>query len=77
LPVYTPLLKEVGCYNGVRFLRTLVDFCLYAMYRSYDDETLRYITFALYRMNQYKEAFRSQRPKKTKDDTDGHFNFPK
>jgi hypothetical protein len=51
LPVYTPLLEEVGCYNGVRFLRTLVDFCLYAMYRSYDDEILRYITFALYRMN--------------------------
>nr|POE61026.1 hypothetical protein CFP56_64735 [Quercus suber] len=52
------------------------------MYRSHDDDTLRYMSLALYRMNQYKEVFRPYRPLNPKGDTDGediqgHFNFPK
>ena len=77
MAVYTPLLLEIGCKDGVRFLRALADFCILAMYRSHDDETLGYLAFALYRMNQYKEAFRHLRPLKTKVDETGYFNFPK
>ncbi len=57
LLVYAPLLEEVGAQDAVRFLRAVVDFSILAMYKSYNDDTLRFITLALFRINQYKEAF--------------------
>ena len=79
VPVFTPLLADVGAMDAIRFIRAMVDFMLLAMYKSHDDETLRYMTLALHRMNSYKEIFRDYR--RTKRDLDmsseGDFNFPK
>jgi len=78
LPVYAPLLLEIGATDALRFLRAVVDFILLAMYKSHDDDTLRFMALALFRMNQYKEAFRPYRTPKTDGaDGEGHFNFPK
>ena len=82
VPVFSPLLEEVGALHALRFLRAVVDFILLASYRSHDDDTLRFMTLALYRMNQYKEVFRKyrsgRRPSGREEDTEeGHFNFPK
>ena len=77
LLVYAPLLEEVGAQDTVRFLRAVVNFSILAMYKSYDDDTLRFITLALFRINQYKEAFRPYRAPKDSAKEDGHFNFPK
>ncbi|KAF2715839.1 hypothetical protein K431DRAFT_289888, partial [Polychaeton citri CBS 116435] len=76
LPVFTPLLEEVGAYDAIRFVRAMVDFIILAMYKSHDDDTLRFMTLALFRMNQYKEAFRPYRVLR-RGGGDGHFNFPK
>jgi hypothetical protein len=51
LLVYILLLVEIGAVIVIRFMRALVDFSIYVMYRSYDDKTLGYIEFALYRIN--------------------------
>ncbi|KAK5108882.1 hypothetical protein LTR85_003945 [Meristemomyces frigidus] len=78
MPVYTPLLEEANAPDAIRFVRAAVDFILMAMYKSHDDDTLRYMTLALYRMNQYKEIFRPYRlAKNSAEGDEGHFNFPK
>ena len=50
------------------FARAAMDFVMLAFYRSHDDETLRYMSHALWRMDRLKGVFASLR-------TD--FNFPK
>ncbi|KAJ9624432.1 hypothetical protein H2203_005167 [Taxawa tesnikishii (nom. ined.)] len=76
LPVFTPFLEEAGATEAILFIRAVVDFVLLSLYHSHDDDTLRYMTLALFRMNQHKEIFRRYRPNTT-EDTEGHFNFPK
>ena len=86
------MLEAVDAYEAIRFIRTIVDFILLAMYKSYNDDTLRYIELALFRMNHHKEVFRKYRLTKTalkknaektadKDSSvlpmEGAFNFPK
>ena len=77
LLVYAPLLEELGAQDAVRFLRAVVNFSILAMYKSYNNDTLRFITLALFCMNQYKEAFRPYRALKDSAEEDGHFNFLK
>ena len=76
MPALSPLLRDAGSVEGIRFVRAVVDFTLLASYRSHDEETLGYMTLALFRMNQHKEAFRLYRPRAANTD-EGHFNFPK
>jgi hypothetical protein len=79
LPVFVPLLEEVGTPEAnaaIQFIRATVDFITLAMYQSHDDNTLRYLELALYRMNQRKEVFQKYRNPKAKDD-EQHFDFPK
>ena len=64
LPVLVPMLEAVDAVEAIRFIRAMVDFILLAMYKSYDDDTLRYITLALFQMNHYKEVFRKYRVSK-------------
>ena len=47
-----------------------------AKYRSYDDNTLRYISATLKRIDLLKEVFRRYRPKDTIT-SKGYFNYPK
>ncbi|THZ51318.1 hypothetical protein D6C86_10541 [Aureobasidium pullulans] len=64
LPVFVPILEEIGtkeASDAIKFIRATVDFIMLAMYRSHDDETLRYFDLALFRMNEYKEVFRRYR----------------
>jgi len=80
LLVFTPILHEIVEPDAIRFLRAVVDFILLALYKSYDDNTLQYMTLALFRMNQFKEVFRRFCLKKVlanKCEDVGHFNFPK
>lgn len=80
MPVFTPILQDIGAIDAIRFLRAVVDFILLAMYESHDDDTLRYLQLALFRMNQCKEVFRKFRPSKAASadcEEVGHFNFPK
>ena len=77
LLVYAPLLEEVGAQDAVRFLCAVVDFSILAIYKSYNNNTLRFITLALFRINQYKEAFRPYCALKDSAKEDGHFNFLK
>ncbi len=72
---FTPLLIEDQpevLYTG----RAIIDFIMLAKYRSYDDDTLRYISAALKRIDLLKEVFRRYRPKDTIT-SKGHFNYPK
>lgn len=83
LPAYVPLLADLKTSRSteaIRFLRACVDFITLAQYRSHDTHTLQFMTMALFRMNQTKEAFRRYRGKKDEGGIwceDGHFNFPK
>lgn len=82
LPVYVPLLDDIGATDAIRFLRALVDFSIYAMYRSHDNDTLDYMSYALIRTNEYKKAFSGLRMAKRREEDDeegseSHFNFPK
>ena len=77
-----PLLEAVKATEAIRFIHTIVDFVLLAMYKSYDERTLEYMSLALFRINHYKEAFwnyrQSAKEKEKGDDSkEGHFNFPK
>jgi len=53
----------------------VVDFTLLAIYYIHDNNTLRYIEQALYRLKKYINIFRDFRPKD--DNGKGHFNFTK
>ncbi len=50
-----------------------------AQYKSYTDETLRYIKHAFYRINQTKGAFKDARQTDImiREGKNGYFNFPK
>ncbi len=50
-----------------------------AQYKSHTDETLRYMGYALYRINQTKRAFRNawRTDTRIRGGKNGHFNFPK
>jgi len=75
IPVFAPLLSKKFpdlLYVG----RAIINFMILARYRSYNKETLRYITEVIYRMDLLKEVFRKYRP--VNRDTDkGHLNFTK
>ena len=75
IPVLAPLLsvKEPAAMHCAR---AFVDFILMAQYKTHDDETLRYMEQALYRIDKMKVAFRALRPLDKSTD-EGHFNFPK
>ena len=75
IPVLAPLLsvKEPAAMHCAR---AIVDFILMAQYKTHDDETLRYMEQALYRIDKMKVAFRALRPIDKSTD-EGHFNFPK
>ena len=58
------------------YARAIVDFILLVQYKTHDNETLRYLEQALYRIDRTKAVFKQFRPiDKTTDE--GHFNFPK
>src|SRR6266436_1200354 len=75
IPVIAPLLstKEPGAMHCAR---AIVDFILLAQYKTHDDETLRYLEQALYRIDRTKVVFKQFRPIDKATD-EGHFNFPK
>jgi hypothetical protein len=75
IPVIAPLLssKEPGAMHCTR---AIVDFILLAQYKTHDDETLRYLDHALYRIDKTKVAFKALRPVDKATD-EGYFNFPK
>jgi hypothetical protein len=56
------------------FSRALIDFVLMTQYRLYDENTLRYLDHALYRMNFFKDKFRYLRSQ-NKNTEKNHFNF--
>ena len=69
IPVFVPLLFPKSSHV-LSLARAIVEFVLFADYVSHDDETLRYMEHALFRINHFKAAVSHYRP-------DGHFNFPK
>jgi Plavaka transposase len=73
--VLAPLLSSREPY-AMHFTRAVCDFVIMAQYRTHDEETLRYMHHALYRIDMLKGVFQSFRPK-AKDSDTGHFNIPK
>jgi hypothetical protein len=75
ISVIAPLLssKEPG---AIHCARAIVDFILIAQYKTHNDETLRYLDHALYRIDKTKVVFKALRPV-DKATGEGHFNFPK
>ena len=69
IPVIAPLLvpqaPDVMCLT-----RAIIEFIILAQYVSHDDDTLRYMRHALFRINKFKGSVSRHR-------TGGHFNFPK
>ena len=62
--------------NTLYIGRAIFNLIILARYRSYNNNTIRYLLTALARINLLKEVFRAYRPlNKTTDK--GHFNFPK
>jgi hypothetical protein len=47
----------------MKFLRAIIDFITLTEYRFYDKETLRYMKYALNKINKMKEKFRDLRLK--------------
>ena len=75
IPVVTPLLRKEWP-EAIEFARALIDFVLIAQYTSHDDDTIRYLEQALFRVNSFKDVFRHLRPTDPATEQ-GHFNFPK
>ena len=75
IPVIAPLLssKEPGAMHCAW---AIVDFILIAQYKTHNEETLRYLDHALYRIDKTKVAFKALRPVDKVTD-EGHFNFLK
>lgn len=69
IPVFAPLLLPKSKYV-LSLARAIVEFCILSTYVSHDEETLRYMEHALFRINKFKPAVGHHR-------LDGHFNFPK
>jgi hypothetical protein len=74
VPVLTPLLLE-SSPHALSYIRALIDFTIIAQYKSHDDQSLRYLELALFRMECYQHAFAEYRP--TDVDGQAHFNTPK
>jgi Plavaka transposase len=75
IPALAPLLTSKAPY-AMHFARATLDFVTMAQYRTHDEETLRYMEHALYRIDKLKGVFQGFRPR-AKDSDEGHFNFPK
>jgi hypothetical protein len=75
IPVLAPLLST-KVPGAMHCARAIVDFILLAQYKTHDDETLRYLEQALYRIDRTKAVFKRFRPIDKATD-EGHFNFPK
>jgi hypothetical protein len=75
IPILAPLLS-VKVPGAMHCARAIVDFILLAQYKTHDDETLRYLEQALYRIDRTKAVFKRFRPIDKATD-EGHFNFPK
>ena len=75
VPVVAPFLTG-KCPAAMLCVRAICDFATMAQYRSHDEETLRYLEHALYRIDKLKRVFGKSRPK---DNETGQptFNFPK
>ena len=56
--------------------QAIIDFILLVQYKTHDDETLRYLEQALYRIDKTKVAFQRLCPI-DKITEEGHFNFSK
>jgi hypothetical protein len=73
IPVITPLL--IGKADGaLSYTRALVDFITIAQYRTHNEETLRYLEHAVYRIDSYKSTFDQFRPH---INDEAHHNYPK
>ena len=57
----TPLLIH-DAPEAIQCARAILDFTMLAQYVSHDDETLRYMEHALYRLEKTKIAFEHHRP---------------
>jgi len=75
IPVLAPLLST-KVPGAMHCARAIIDFILLAQYKTHDDETLRYLEQALYRIDRTKVVFKQFRPIDKATD-EGHFNFPK
>ena len=73
IPAVAPLL---GSHPALQYARAVVDFVLIAQYTTHDDETLRYMDQAIFRIDCFKWAFANYRPLNKKDGQP-HFNIPK
>ncbi len=73
IPVVAPLL---GSHPALQYARAVVDFVLIAQYTTHDEETLKYMKQAIYRIDCFKWAFADYRPINKKDGKP-HFNIPK
>ncbi len=71
----TPLLLH-DVPEAIQCVRAILDFMMLAQYVSHDDETLRYMEHALYRLEKTKIAFESHRPIDAKL-CRPTFNYPK
>ncbi len=61
-------------FHAVNFVRVLVDFILIAQYRSHDEQILRYLNQAFFRVNFFKSVFRETR-QFVQENENEHFNF--
>jgi hypothetical protein len=74
IPAIAPLLLP-DAPDALAYTRALVDFVLLAQYRTHNDITLRYMSQALFRIDNTKEAFAKYRP--TNHEGKAHWNYPK
>ncbi|KAI9840208.1 MAG: hypothetical protein M1837_001836 [Sclerophora amabilis] len=75
IPVVAPLLTA-HAPAALHCARAIIDFVIMARYRTHDEDTVRYMSHALYRVDKLKEVFRQYRPQDRRTE-EGHFNFPK
>jgi hypothetical protein len=73
IPVIAPLLRSKP--EVIAYARAIADIVTISQYRAHNSETIRYLEFALYRINKTKVAFAEQRA--TMDRKEPHMNFPK
>ncbi len=71
----TPLLIH-DAPKAIQFARVILDFIILSQYVSYDDETLRYMEHALYRLENIKITFEHHQPIDSKL-CQPTFNYPK
>jgi hypothetical protein len=78
ISVLAPLLST-KVSEAMHCARAIIDFILLAQYKTHDDETLRYLEQALYRIDRTKVVFKRFRPINALliATDEGHFNFPK